>query len=120
MLAEQVWDAADRPESRLWLGCPTGSAMPLVWAHAEYLTLLRSVADGQMYDYLPDVAARYQAPGQRDTIEFWKPNRHAARVGYGFECLLIDAVPRAEWDAPMTHLVTEMAIRVIGHANGDA
>ena len=43
LLPEQIWDAADMPEERLWLGQPTGSAMPLVWAHAEYLTLVRSV-----------------------------------------------------------------------------
>ncbi len=80
MLAEQVWDAPDRPEARLWLGRPTGSAMPLVWAHAEYLTLLRSVADGQVYDYLPHVAERYHSGQRRPTVEFWKPNRHARTV----------------------------------------
>ncbi|MEX0675707.1 MAG: glycoside hydrolase family 15 protein [Pirellulales bacterium] len=83
MLPEQVWDAPDRPEARLWLGRPTGSAMPLVWAHAEYLTLLRSVADGRVYDFLPEVAKRYQSPRKHDAIEFWKPNRHATRVAAG-------------------------------------
>jgi glucoamylase len=83
MLAEQVWDAPDRPESLCWLGRPTGSAMPLVWAHAEYLTLLRSAADGQVYDILPEVAKRYQSGRQRDVIQFWKPNRHAASVQPG-------------------------------------
>lgn len=83
MLAEQVWDAADRPEARLWRGRPTGSAMPLVWAHAEYLTLLRSIADGRVYDFLPEVAARYQSDRRADVIEFWKPNRHATTVQAG-------------------------------------
>ena len=83
MLAEQVWDAPDRPEARLWFGRPTGSAMPLVWAHAEYLTLLRSVADGQVYDYLPHVAERYLSGQRRPTVEFWKPNRHARTVPRG-------------------------------------
>jgi glucoamylase len=83
MLAEQVWDGPDRPEARLWLGRPTGSAMPLVWAHAEYLTLLRSVADGRVYDFLPEVAERYQSGPKRQPLEFWKPNRHARRVAAG-------------------------------------
>ncbi len=83
MLAEQVWDAPDRPESRLWLGRPTGSAMPLVWAHAEYLTLLRSAADGVVYDVLPELVERYQSLRKRDAIGFWKPNRHATRVRPG-------------------------------------
>lgn len=30
LLPEQSWDEADRPEAELWLGRPTGSAMPLV------------------------------------------------------------------------------------------
>ncbi len=83
MLAEQVWDAPDRPEARLWFGRPTGAAMPLVWAHAEYLTLLRSVADGRVYDLLPHVAERYLSGQRRPIIEFWKPNRHARTVPRG-------------------------------------
>ncbi len=83
MLPEQVWDAPDRPEARQWLGAPTGSAMPLVWAHAEYLTLLRSVADGQVYDFLPHVAERYLSGQRPPTIEVWKPNRHATQVPAG-------------------------------------
>jgi glucoamylase len=83
ILAEQVWDAPDRPEARLWLGRPTGSAMPLVWAHAEYLTLLRSVADGQVFDFIPELAARYQANRKSLCLEFWKPNRHATRLRAG-------------------------------------
>ena len=68
-------------------GCPTGAAMPLVWAHAEYLTLLRSLADGQVYDYLPHVAERYCGGKKPPVIEFWKPNRHATRVaGRAIRC----------------------------------
>src|SRR5438034_10464444 len=36
-IPEQVWDAADVPEHELFLGRATGSAMPLVWAHGEYI-----------------------------------------------------------------------------------
>ena len=36
LLPEQVWDAPDIPERELFNGRPSGSAMPLVWAHAEY------------------------------------------------------------------------------------
>ena len=41
------------------LGEPTGSAMPLMWAHAEYVKLLRSAADGKVFDQIPEVAERY-------------------------------------------------------------
>jgi GH15 family glucan-1,4-alpha-glucosidase len=36
MLPEQVWDADPIPSRRLGPGRPTGSAMPLVWTHAEF------------------------------------------------------------------------------------
>ena len=49
LLPEQSWDKADRPEIYMWLGQPTGSAMPLMWAHAEYIRLLRSTADRKVY-----------------------------------------------------------------------
>ena len=34
----------------LFLGRASGSAMPLVWAHAEYLKLCRSLRDGEVFD----------------------------------------------------------------------
>jgi glucoamylase len=53
MLPEQVWDAEDIPERELFNGRPTGAAMPLVWAHAEYVKLVRSLRDGVVFD-MPD------------------------------------------------------------------
>ncbi len=47
------------PEMGLRLGKPTGAAMPLVWAHAEYVKLLRSVTDGKVFDRISAVAERY-------------------------------------------------------------
>ena len=45
MLPEQIWDEPDK--DGLVFGGPAGSAMPLVWAHSEYLKLLRSAYDGR-------------------------------------------------------------------------
>jgi len=59
MLPEQVWDEPDRPEEHLRFGGPTGAACPLVWAHAEYLKLLRSAYDGQVFDRIEPVYQRY-------------------------------------------------------------
>ncbi len=59
MLPEQIWDEADRPELHLKFGGPAGSACPLVWAHAEYLKLLRSALDGQVFDRIEPVFHRY-------------------------------------------------------------
>ena len=47
LLPEQIWDEADLPEAHLRCGGPTGSANPLLWAHSEYLRLLRSCHDGK-------------------------------------------------------------------------
>src|SRR5258707_15198903 len=35
LLPEQVWDGPDMPGRELRHGGPSGSAMPLVWAHSE-------------------------------------------------------------------------------------
>jgi glucoamylase len=77
LLPEQSWDEADQPHIYMWLGQPTGSAMPLMWAHAEYIKLLRSTHDGRVYDLIPEVAERYLGKhGTRKQLEVWKPNRH--------------------------------------------
>ena len=81
LLTEQVWDQEDAPADWLKLGFPTGSAMPLCWAHAEYIRLLRSIRDGIVFDRVPEVAERYiEDRGMRKRIELWKPNRHAPSV----------------------------------------
>ncbi len=83
LLPEQVWDEDDRPELFLQLGQPTGGAMPLMWAHAEYVKLLRSRHDGQVFDLVPEVAERYLGGTARDPVEVWKPNRRVGRVARG-------------------------------------
>jgi glucoamylase len=50
LLPEQIWDGPPIPERELQPGGPSGSAMPLAWAHAEHLKLLPSLADGAVFD----------------------------------------------------------------------
>jgi glucoamylase len=50
LFPEQIWDTDDLPACGLRNGEPTGSALPLVWAHAEFVTLLRSMRDGVVFD----------------------------------------------------------------------
>lgn len=59
MLPEQVWDGIDIPERELLNGRPSGSAMPLVWAHAEYAKLVRSLHDGRVFDMPQQAYERY-------------------------------------------------------------
>ena len=75
MMPEQVWDTDDIPEHDLFKGRPSGSAMPLVWAHAEYIKLLRSLRDGAVFDLPPQTVQRYieqnTQPRCRDWREEW-------------------------------------------------
>lgn len=80
LLPEQVWDGPDRPALHLELGRPTEAAMPLAWAHAEYVKLLRSAADGVVFDREPAVAERYLSRSRRRPLEIWKFNRRPATV----------------------------------------
>jgi glucoamylase len=84
LLPEQIWDEADRPRCRLYLGRPTGSAMPLAWAHAEYVKLLRSRRDGRVFDRVPEAAARYCGASPPSPLEIWKRNRKPASVPAGW------------------------------------
>ncbi len=85
LLPEQVWDKPDRPEARMALGRPTGSVTPLAWAHAEYLKLVRSTADGQVFDLIPEVADRYgpRRAVQPPAPEIWKFNRQVREMSAG-------------------------------------
>ncbi|HEY2484294.1 MAG TPA: glycoside hydrolase family 15 protein [Candidatus Binataceae bacterium] len=75
LLPEQVWDQSDIPGALLVKGEQTGSATPLMWAHAEYVKLLRSAADGQVFDLISEVAERYLTPRARRPMEIWKYHR---------------------------------------------
>jgi len=82
LLPEQSWDEPDRPDVHMYLGRPTGSAMPLMWAHSEYIKLLRSSSDGKVFDLIPEVASRYL--GDRAcNLEIWKFNRQVGKVKKG-------------------------------------
>lgn len=61
LFPEQIWDREDIPDRDLFNGQPSGSAMPLVWAHAEFVTLLRSLKSGYIFDCPRLVQERYAA-----------------------------------------------------------
>lgn len=86
LLSEQLWDTKDIPKAHMFLGRPTGAAMPLMWAHAEYIKLLRSIHDGKVFDRIPAVANRYLHRGRqaKHRVEIWKANRHSKRIKRGY------------------------------------
>ncbi|HEX4377415.1 MAG TPA: glycoside hydrolase family 15 protein [Steroidobacteraceae bacterium] len=62
LLPEQVWDSAAIPEAGLEPGRPSGSAMPLLWSHAEFLKLLIAREHRRPIELLQSVEERFAAP----------------------------------------------------------
>jgi glucoamylase len=84
LLPEQIWDAPDLPSRHLRRGGPTGAAVPLLWAHGEYVKLHRSVADRKVFDLIDPAYIRYVSRrAKRKIIEVWKFNRQVPYVAPG-------------------------------------
>ena len=83
LLPEQSWDGPDMPDRELFFGRPSGSAMPLVWAHSEHIKLLRSLADGAVFDMPPQGFARYVENKTGSTLRIWRFNNKLARIPAG-------------------------------------
>ncbi len=100
LIPEQVWDSEDIPERELFRGRPSGSAMPLVWAHAEHIKLCRSLADGAVFDTPPQVARRYQGAPRTPRVQPWRPDWRPDTVAAG-RVLRLDLPEPAEvtWSA---------------------
>jgi glucoamylase len=100
LISEQIWDQADIPERELHFGYPSGSAMPLVWAHAEYLKLQRSLLDGRVFDLPPQTVERYLKKNNVCTRLVWRYN-HKIRVMPPGKTLRIETLAPAmiHWSA---------------------
>ncbi len=83
LLPEQVWDGPPIPELELERGRPSGSAMPLVWAHAEHIKLLRSLADGAVFDRPPQPVRRYLREKHVARCRPWRPDWRPPGVPLG-------------------------------------
>ena len=93
LIPEQVWDAPDIPERELRFGRPSGSAMPLVWAHAEHLKLRRSLRDGRVYDMPLQVHHRYVMERRRSPHAYWRFNHKLRTVAEGRQLRVEMLVP---------------------------
>lgn len=93
MLPEQVWDEDDLEDGAQKRGQPTGSAMPLCWAHAELLTLARSRLDGAPYDRPKPVYERYALGRAASRVEMWTFQHQLPAVPSGKTLRIIAAAP---------------------------
>jgi glucoamylase len=80
MLPEQLWDADDLPNRHMKFGGPTGSAMPLCWAHAEYVSLVRSAHDGRCFDRIEPAFQRYVVKPVKHSHEMWSYHHSIRRM----------------------------------------
>jgi glucoamylase len=91
LLPEQIWDSEDVAARELFLGRPSGSAMPLVWAHAEHIKLLRSLRDNEVFDTPPQTLHRYVKNTPPPAPIAWRSTLRVDRVAPGrvlrLECL---------------------------------
>ncbi len=94
MIPEQVWDGDDLPERGLLQGHATGSAMPLAWAHAEYLKLRRSLQDNRIYDTPPQTVARYLKDKAASNRVIWRFDNQRTWIAPG-DVLRIEALAPA-------------------------
>jgi glucoamylase len=119
MLPEQVWDG---PEINGWKkGDATGSAMPLVWAHAEYLKLLRSVCDGRVSDCIQPVELRYAQGNTRSKIEVFKFRRQINTIRSGLVLRVIAQKHfRVVWSADGWKTTTVLESTALGYAGSYA
>jgi len=94
MLPEQVWDHEDIPSERMYLGRSAGSAQPLVWAHSEYLKLLRSTVDGRVFDRISVVEERYSRPASErnflSLLEVYQIARPVTTIAAGLMLRIMD------------------------------
>ncbi len=72
LLPEQIWDTEDIPEKELYLGKYSGSAMPLTWAHSEYIKLCRSIQDKRIFDMSFQTEARYLKKKSPSPFTIWR------------------------------------------------
>src|SRR5215469_4222370 len=77
----------------MYFGRATGSADPLMWAHADYVKLLRSIADNKIFDLIAPVAERYRNDKPRPSIEVWKMNRQVKCVPAGAFLRIMASTP---------------------------
>ncbi|MCX7741484.1 MAG: glycoside hydrolase family 15 protein [Meiothermus sp.] len=92
LIPEQVWDGPPLPKRGLFPGRPTGSAMPLVWAHAEYLKLYLALQKGHPSEQLRSVAERYRSP-RPPTVLHWRTEAPYGEIPSDCSLLIEDAQP---------------------------
>lgn len=112
LLPEQVWESPDIPERELFIGHPSGSAMPLAWAHAEYLKLCRSLFEGRVFDQPPQTVERYLVRQITSDRIAWRFNNCVRSMSAGRTLRLETLAPAVvHWSTDGWRTVHDLATR---------
>lgn len=100
LLPEQVWDSAPLAQLELAPGRPSGAAMPLLWAHAEFLKLLVARERGRPVEWLDAVARHFGhrpvARPREERVSEVSYARGGAAVWHWREEVPIERLPRGK------------------------
>ena len=98
MLPEQVWDWEPIPKYHLQPGRPSGSAMPLVWAHSEFIKLCYSRVKGYPVDRPAATWARYAGKRPKLSHGLWGPLYRPRQISVGIPFSVVLHTPaRVRW-----------------------
>jgi glucoamylase len=120
LMPEQVWDSDPVPEHFLYPGKPSGSAMPLVWTHAEFLQLYVARSRGIPMDYLKCVDERYHNHQPRAATWHWRAEVPFSTLPAGRALVIEDRVPFTlhygldDWSSPEDRSAEPIGLGMFG------
>ena len=115
LLPEQVWDQSDIPDRELFLGRASGSACPLVWAHSEYIKLVRSLREGKIFDQPPQTVKRYRIEQRKAVYCAWRFNNKCRTIPAGKMLRIVAMAPAmVHWSSDAWHTTHDSATRDTG------
>jgi len=101
MISEQIWDGEALAKCGLYPGRPTGSAMPLAWAHAEFIKLAHSWTIKRPFDRPSPVWERYHGRRAMPGFAVWSVNAPLATLAAGLKLRLYLPRPATlRWRTP--------------------
>ncbi|NNM85015.1 MAG: glucan 1,4-alpha-glucosidase [Phycisphaerales bacterium] len=117
LIPEQIWDSPDILGRELRFGRPSGSAMPLLWAHGEYLKLRRSLHDRRVFDMPPHTVERYLIKKTISRRTIWRFNQKLCAMPAGKILRIETGVPAIiHWSADGWNTVQDSATHDTGLA----
>lgn len=93
LLPEQIWDTDPIPGKDLFPGHPSGSAMPLVWAHSEFVKLCHSTVQGTPVDRPANTWKRYQGKVPNIDYRLWRLRQRPRQLFAGQELRVLLQAP---------------------------